>query len=53
LVIEEIGEDAAIYAAIRADLLQREGDVFAAAAWRRVAPVIEALQQKWPRGAAQ
>ena len=46
LVIDEIGEDAATYAADRADLLQREGDALGAAAWRRIAPVIEELQQK-------
>jgi hypothetical protein len=45
-VIDEIGEDAAIYAATRADLLHKEGDVLGAAAWRRVAPVIEELQRK-------
>jgi len=53
LVIYEIGEGAATYAATRADQLQREGDVLGAAVWRRVAPVIEVLQQKLPRGAAQ
>ena len=46
LVIDEIGEDAATYAADRADLLQREGDALGAAAWRRIAPVIVELQQK-------
>jgi hypothetical protein len=46
LVIDEIGEDAATYAATRADQLQREGDVLGAAAWRRVGPVIEYLQRK-------
>ena len=50
LVIKEIGEDAAIYAATRADLLQKEGDVLGAAAWRRVAPVIEELQRKLRKG---
>jgi hypothetical protein len=50
LVIEEIGEDAAIYAATRADLLHREGDVLGAAAWRRVAPAIEELQRKLRKG---
>ena len=50
LVIEEIGEDAAIYAATRADLLHKEGDVLGAAAWRRVAPVIEELQRKLRKG---
>src|SRR5258708_37934053 len=40
LVIDEIGEDAATYAAERADLLHREGDALGAATWRRIAPVI-------------
>jgi hypothetical protein len=35
LVIDEIGQDAATYAATRADLLHRDGHVLGAAAWRR------------------
>jgi hypothetical protein len=50
LVIDEIGEDAAMYAATRADLLHGEGDVLGAAVWRRVAPVIEELQRNCGRG---
>jgi hypothetical protein len=50
LVIDEIGEAAATYAADRADLLHREGDVLGAAAWRRIAPVIEELQRKRRKG---
>jgi len=50
LVIDEIGEDAATYAADRADLLQRQGDARGAAAWRRIAPVIEELQRKRRKG---
>ena len=50
LVIDEIGEDAATYAAERADLLHREGDALGAAAWRRIAPVIEELQRKRRKG---
>ena len=50
LVIDEIGEDAATYAAERADLLDREGDAPGAAAWRRIAPVIEELQRKRRKG---
>jgi hypothetical protein len=51
LVIDEIGEeDAATYAADRADLLHREGDFRGAAAWRRIAPVIEELQRKRRKG---
>jgi hypothetical protein len=49
-VIDEIGEDAATYAAERADLLDREGDALGAAAWRRIAPVIEELQRKRRKG---
>ena len=50
LVIDEFGEDAATYAAERADLLDREGDALGAAAWRRIAPVIEELQRKRRKG---
>jgi hypothetical protein len=50
LVIDEIGEEAAAYAANRADLLHREGDVLGAAAWKRIAPVIEKLQRKRWKG---
>ena len=50
LVIDEIGQDAATYAATRADLLHRDGDVLGAAAWRRVAPAIEELQRKRRKG---
>ena len=50
LVIDEIGEDAATYAAERADLLHREGDALGAAAWRRIAPVIEELLRKRRKG---
>ena len=49
-VIDEIGENAAIYSATRADLLHKEGDVLGAAAWRRVAPVIEELQRNLRKG---
>jgi hypothetical protein len=44
-IIEAIGEDAAPYAAARADLLYRKGDIVGAAAWRRVTPLIEELQR--------
>jgi hypothetical protein len=50
MVIDEIGEDAATYAAERADLLDREGDARGAAAWRRIAPVIEELLRKRRKG---
>ena len=46
LVIDELGEDAAEYAAARAMVLQRLGDEIGASAWRRVAPVIEKMQRK-------
>jgi hypothetical protein len=46
LVIKELGEDAAEYAAARAMVLQRLGDEIGASAWRRVAPVIEEMQRK-------
>jgi hypothetical protein len=49
-VIDEIGEDAATYAAERADLLHREGDALSAAARRRIAPVIEELLRKRRKG---
>jgi hypothetical protein len=49
-VIDEIGEDAATYAVERADLLDREGDALSAAAWRRIAPVIEELLRKRRKG---
>ena len=52
LVIDEIGEDAAAYAAERADSLHREGDVLGAVAWRRVAPLIEELQRRRRRNRA-
>jgi hypothetical protein len=48
LVIDAIGDDAAQYATNRATLLQTEGDVMAASAWRRVAPMVEKLlRDRW------
>ena len=46
VVIDELGEAAAEYAATRAMVLQRQGDEVGASTWRRVAPVIEELQRK-------
>ena len=46
VVIEELGENAAAYAAIRAIILQKQGDEIGASTWRRVAPVIEEMQRK-------
>jgi len=45
VVIDELGEDAAEYAATRAMVLQRRGDEIGASAWRRVAPVIEEMER--------
>ena len=50
LVIDELGEDAAEYAATRAMVLQRRGDEIGASAWRRVVPVIEEIQRKKSAG---
>ena len=52
LVIDELGEDAAEYAATRAMVLQRQGDEIGASTWRRVAPVIEELQRKRKKSAS-
>ena len=46
VVIEELGENAAVYAATRAIILQKQGDEIGASTWRRVAPVIEEMQRK-------
>ena len=45
-VIDELGENAAAYAATRAIFLQNQGDVVGASAWRRIAPVIAEMQRK-------
>ena len=37
LLIDELGETAAAYAAMRAIVLQKRGDEIGASAWRRVA----------------
>jgi hypothetical protein len=44
-VIDELGEKAAAYAAMRAIVLQRQGDEIGASAWRRIAPVIAEMQR--------
>ena len=46
LVIDEFGESAADFAETRAIALQRQGDDLGASRWRRIAPVIEEMQQK-------
>lgn len=45
LVVEVHGSNAASYAVTRAALLRDMGDAMGAAAWQRVAPVIEKLQR--------
>ena len=45
-VIDELGANAAAYAAARAIILQKQGDEIGASVWRRIAPVIEELQRK-------
>jgi hypothetical protein len=46
LVIEEMGASALKYATWRARALARQGDPVGASAWRRVAPVIQALERE-------
>jgi hypothetical protein len=46
LVIEEMGASAGEYAVWRARALERQGDLAGASAWRRVAPVIQALERE-------
>jgi hypothetical protein len=49
LVIQEFGDEAGRpYAARRADMLYREGEMLVCAAWRRVVPMIEELQRIRP-----
>jgi hypothetical protein len=50
LVIEEMGPNAGKYAVWRARALERQGDPVGASAWRRVAPVIQALERERQRG---
>ena len=52
LVIDELGETAAAYAAMRAMDLQKQGDEIGASLWRRVAPVIEEMQRKRATGSS-
>ena len=53
LVIDEIGAGAGRYAALRARVLDRQGDAAGASAWRRVAPVIQELQRQRKMGKAR
>ena len=50
LVIAELGASAAKYALWRALALERQGDFVGASAWRRVAPVIQALEHEPKKG---
>ena len=50
VVIDELGENAAAYAAARAIVLQKQGDEIGASTWRRVAPVIQEIQRKESAG---
>ena len=49
LVIDEMGAGAGRYAALRARVLERQGDAAGASAWRRVAPVIQELERERKR----
>ena len=53
LVIDEIGVGAGRYAALRARVLDRQGDAAGASAWRRVAPVIQELERERKTGKAR
>ena len=53
LVIDEMGANAGRYAALRARVLERQGDAAGASAWRRVAPVIQELQRQRKMGKAR
>ena len=45
LVIDQRGEEAADYAAARADLLLQDGDFVGSAVWRRIRAAIEELRR--------
>ena len=45
MVVGEFGENAAAYAVTRAIVLQKQGDEIGASTWRRLASVIEEMQQ--------
>lgn len=53
LVIDEMGANAGRYAALRARVLERQGDAAGASAWRRVAPVIQELERQRKKGKAR
>jgi hypothetical protein len=50
LVVDEMGAGAGSYAALRARVLERQGDAAGASAWRRVAPVIQELERDTEKG---
>ena len=45
LVIDQRGEEAAGYAAARADLLLQDGDLVGSAVWRRIRAAIQELRR--------
>jgi hypothetical protein len=45
LLIDKHGDEAALYAAGRADLLLEEGDAAGAATWHRIVAAVEELQR--------
>jgi hypothetical protein len=53
LVLDEMGAGAGRYAALRARVLELQGDAAGASAWRRVAPVIQELEREWKKGKAR
>jgi hypothetical protein len=52
LLIDQHSDEAALYAAGRADLLLEEGDVTGAAVWRAIVAAIEELQRERGPGEA-
>jgi hypothetical protein len=46
LVIDNHGDDAALYAAARTAVLASEGDAEGAAIWRQISAAVEKLQRK-------
>ncbi len=50
LLIDQHGDEAPIFAAMRADELLDASDLDGATAWRQIIRAIEELQRKEPRG---
>ena len=46
LVIDQHGDDAALYASGRADVLLEDGDIEGATIWRRITAAVEELQRQ-------